>query len=201
MKNSDLVFDEDSLLINEKSYASRGKVVMDRSETSLMKRYSEIITKNGGDILECGFGMGISADFIYNSNITSYTCIEINESVYNSALEWAKDKPNAKIILGNWVDVIPTLTVKFDGIFHDTHLDHDFMLFEEYCEQIAKPNCILSIFGYHFYPKSDRLENEVFIMDKPLKHLNMRTNHWKIIYSYFINGSFSSKQKTNINLL
>ena len=54
---------------------------MDRSETSLMKRYSEIVTKNGGDILECGFGMGISADFIYNSNISSYTCIEINESV------------------------------------------------------------------------------------------------------------------------
>lgn len=201
MKESNLLFGNNSLLINEKLDTSIGKVVMDRSETSLMKRYSEIVTQNGGNILECGFGMGISADFIYNSNIETYTCIEINEDVYVKALEWAKDKPKVTILHGDWVDVIPKLSMKFDGIFHDTHLDPNFLDFETTCEKIANENCVLSIFGYTHYPNSIFLDNEIFIMDKRLEYLGMTDNEWIITYSFFNNGSFKKRYEPKTSLI
>lgn len=200
MKESNLVFESDSILIKEKLNTSRGKVVMDRVETPLMKRYADIVTQNGGHVLECGFGMGISSDFIYNSNIDSYTCIEVNDDIYKLALEWSKDKTNVTILHGDWMDILPKLKIKFDGIFHDTHMDPNFLDFESKCEKIANDNCVLSIFGYTHYPNSIYLENEVFVMDEKLDYLGMKTNEWLITYSFFNNGSFkkTKTQKTSI---
>ena len=66
-------------------------------ETPIMKEHAEIVTKNGGDILEIGFGMGICSNFIQQTNIKTHTIIEINDEIFNRLLEWAKDKPNVKI--------------------------------------------------------------------------------------------------------
>lgn len=201
MKKSDLVFNEDSILINENLNTSRGNVVMDRVETPLMKRYADIVTQNGGHILECGFGMGISADFIYNSNIDSYTCIEVNDDIYKLALEWAKDKTNVTILHGDWVDIMPKLDVKFDGIFHDTYLDYNFLDFESICERIANENCVLSIFSYDHYPNSIFLENEVFVTETKIDYLGMVGNEWPVIYSFFNNGSFNKKKNIKASLI
>ena len=114
------------------------EIIMDVIETPLMEKFAEIVTRNGGDILEIGFGMGISANYIYNSQILNYTCIEIHPEIYERALEWAKDKPNVKIILGDWFDIIPRLTDKFDGIFMDTFEFSNYRNFEDYCKTIAK---------------------------------------------------------------
>jgi hypothetical protein len=201
MKESNLVFGKDSLLINEKLDTSIGRVVMDRTETPLMKRYSEIVTQNGGDILECGFGMGISADFIYNSNINSYTCIEVNDEIFIKALEWSKDKTNVTILHGDWVNILPTISRKFDGIFHDTHMDPNFLDFETYCEKISNENCVLSIFGYTHYPNSIFLENEIFKMDSKLEYLGMDNDEWLITYSFFNNGSFKKRKQIKTSII
>ena len=44
---------------------------------NLHRKYAEVICKNGGDILEIGFGMGISATHIQSYDINSHTSIEI----------------------------------------------------------------------------------------------------------------------------
>ena len=62
-----------SKILDEKGY----EVMMDW-ETSLMKEHAKVVTENGGDILEIGFGMGICANFIQQSNIKSHTIIEKN---------------------------------------------------------------------------------------------------------------------------
>ena len=59
-----------------------------------MKFQAEVTCRNGGHILECGFGMGISADYIQQQNVKSHTIIELNDEIYKNAAEWAKDKPN-----------------------------------------------------------------------------------------------------------
>lgn len=47
-----------------------------------MKMLASIVTKNGGDILEVAFGLGISADFIrQHTNIKSHTIIECHPDV------------------------------------------------------------------------------------------------------------------------
>ena len=123
-----LIFSSDEIKI----VGREGEAVMHRGETSLMNKLAEIVTKNGGDILELGFGMHISADAIQsNPNVTSHTIIEVHPDIYRIALLWAKNKPNTRILLGDWVDILPTLDQKFDGILHDTHWD-DYGFMAEY---------------------------------------------------------------------
>ena len=94
--------------------------VMGDWEDPVMKAHAEIACRNGGHILEVGFGMGISANYIQKQDIKSHTIIELNDEVYDKAVEWAKDKPNTKIVSGDWKTV--ELDEKFDAIFFDAHV-------------------------------------------------------------------------------
>ena len=94
--------------------------VMGDWEDPVMKAHAEITCRNGGHILEVGFGMGISANYIQEQDIKSHTIIELNDEVYKKAVEGAKDKPNTKIVSGDWKTV--KLDEKFDAIFFDAHV-------------------------------------------------------------------------------
>ena len=72
--------------------------VMGDWEDPVMKAHAEITCRNGGHILEVGFGMGISAGYIQQQDIKSHTIIELNDEIHEKAVEWSKDKPNTKII-------------------------------------------------------------------------------------------------------
>ena len=97
---------------------SSGWDVMSTWETPIMQKHADIVCANGGHILEFGFGMGISAGLIQEKDIESHTIIEINDNIYNSLVEWAKDKPNVIPVKGDWYDDIPT-DRKYDGVFYD----------------------------------------------------------------------------------
>ena len=99
------------------------QVVMDVVSKDLMKAYSNIVCQNKGKVLDVGFGLGYSADAIYNT-VGNYTCIEINPQIYQEACKWAQNKSNVKIYLGDWIKVIPEMAyrdITFDGIFMDTY--------------------------------------------------------------------------------
>ena len=98
-----------------------GWEVMSEWEDPIMVKHGEIVTKNGGDILEFGFGMGISATHIQSHDINSHTIIEINDDVYERLLIWAEDKPNVITIKGDWADSIPNK--QYDAIFYDPYGD------------------------------------------------------------------------------
>ena len=49
---------------------------------NLHRKYAEVICKNGGDILEIGFGGGITSEMIQNCNIKTHTIIEIDSYFY-----------------------------------------------------------------------------------------------------------------------
>ena len=177
------------------SYKSNpDKIVMDVVSKELMEFYASIVTKDKGKILDVGFGLGYSADAIYN-RVNNYTCIECNYQIYLKALEWAKGKNNVNIIYGNWIDVIPTLNQKFDGIFMDTYDDSNYIKFEEYAKQIAKKNCILSIFSYFALRNVNELNSYSFpITSEHRKNYpkiieDMHTVHW----TFFVDGEFIKK--------
>jgi spermidine synthase len=169
-------------------------VIMDTVETPLMQKFAEIVTQNGGDILEIGFGLGISANFIYNSKINSYTCIEIHPEIYKNALEWAKDKSNVTIILGDWIDIIPTITKKFDGIFMDTFEFSNYRKFEEYCKKISNLGCILSIFDY-MTQNNKSLEFETIEIAEKIDYFKNNNKIVNLYYTYFNGESFGRKTK------
>lgn len=146
--DEELVFTKDSIYI--KDTIAQKTAVMHAGEDSLMKKLAEIVTENGGSILEIGFGMHISADYVQsNPAVTSHTIIEVHPEIYKSALNWAKDKPNVKIILGDWIEVLPTLSVKFDGILHDTHEDKNIHRFLEFAKPVCNLGCIVGFFDYY----------------------------------------------------
>jgi guanidinoacetate N-methyltransferase len=100
-----------------------GHPVMERWETPYMNALAEIATSKGGDVLEVGFGMGISAGFVQQNTINSHTIIEANDNVYEKLCLFAKDAKNTVIPKkGLWQDVVATLEEKsFDGILYDTY--------------------------------------------------------------------------------
>tara|TARA_Y100000592_G_C5338028_1_gene252793 strand:+ start:57 stop:683 length:627 start_codon:yes stop_codon:yes gene_type:complete len=106
-----MIFKEDSIMNGD-------AIVMHKWEDLMMKKHAEVVCQNGGDILEIGFGMGISADYIQTQDINSHTIIEQDKQIYEKLLEWSKDKPNVKTIFGDWITNLPEQ--KFDGVFRDT---------------------------------------------------------------------------------
>lgn len=113
------------------------EVMMDW-EHDLMSGSAAYITENGGDILEIGFGMGISAGYIQSHSITSHTIIENHPDIITKAQSWASDKPNVNIVTGSWYDVLDDLAT-YDGVFYDTYGDEDLQLFTASLNTLVKP--------------------------------------------------------------
>lgn len=106
------------------------KYVMMEWETPLMEKHSEIVCSSGGDILEIGFGMGISANYIYNNPITSHTIVENHPQIIELIKSWMVSKDNVTLIEGDWFDKQETIKQKtYDGIFYDAHRDPNILDF------------------------------------------------------------------------
>ncbi len=108
--------------LNEKELLIGDWQVMQAWEQPLMKALAREVTWNRGDILEVGFGMGISAHEIMSCGCSSHTIIEAHPVVAQHARDWAaQQKVPVTVLEGFWQDVIPALTRKFDGILFDTY--------------------------------------------------------------------------------
>lgn len=160
MKNKEVVITDKTIYLKNNTRS----IVMNKGSKSLTEIYSHIVCQNKGDVLDVGFGMGFSANKMSELSDT-YTCIEINPQIYETAKEWAKDKPNVTILFGDWIDIIPTLDKKFDGIFMDTHDDSNYSKFEDYCKLISNDGCILSIWNYFSIRNRSELNEHVCEID------------------------------------
>lgn len=91
-------------------------------EAPLMKAMADIVTEQHGDVLEVGFGMGISASYIQAGQPRSHTIIECNRDVMQAFGEWVdryRDR-DIRLVQGRWQDVVDDLGL-FDGVFFDTY--------------------------------------------------------------------------------
>ncbi len=99
-----------------------GWQVMQSWEKPLMDVMAREVTVSQGDILEVGFGMGISARAIVDQGCRTYTVIEAHPEVAALAREWASQLDiRANVIEGLWQDVIPQISTQFDGVLFDTY--------------------------------------------------------------------------------
>ncbi|RJQ80606.1 class I SAM-dependent methyltransferase [Amycolatopsis panacis] len=134
--------DEDELII-------AGQEVMQAWERPLMHRMAAIATRTHGDVLELGFGMGISATAILAEGVRSYTVIEANSHVAERARAWAAERPDQTITIveGRWQDRIDELG-QFDGIFFDTYPTSE--------EEALAHNVEDTFYAEHFLPAGAR---------------------------------------------
>ena len=136
------MMDKEVLIITDEKIISThdNYEVMHRWEDPLMKLKAEWVCQDGGDILELGFGMGISATYIQQHNINSHTICEINPQILEKLHIWAKDKPNVIILEGGWYPNVPQMKT-YNGILFDTHKDPTHQYFRQVVSNICKPNC------------------------------------------------------------
>tara|TARA_R100000808_G_scaffold24588_1_gene57029 strand:+ start:967 stop:1521 length:555 start_codon:yes stop_codon:yes gene_type:complete len=130
--SSSLSFQSDKITITE-----TGEEVMMSWEDSLMSASAAYVTQNGGDILEIGFGMGISAGYMHSHSISSHTIIENHPEIIPKAVQWASNKSNVTIISQSWYDVRNSIG-QFDGIFYDTYGDDTNYLFSSSLSSLTK---------------------------------------------------------------
>ena len=77
--NKTLIFEDDKIYhIDEEGFEWQ---VMMSWEDPIMKASADYVCGNGGNILEIGFGMGISANYIQANDINSHTIIENHPQV------------------------------------------------------------------------------------------------------------------------
>tara|TARA_R110002096_G_C14571704_1_gene720649 strand:+ start:571 stop:1134 length:564 start_codon:yes stop_codon:yes gene_type:complete len=118
-----LSFSENKITYTDNDIDIDWEVMMDW-EDLLMAASAAYVCEGGGDVLEIGFGMGISATYIQSHTINSHTIIENHPQIIPKARAWAADKPNVTIIEGSWYGVKDTLST-YDGLFMDTYGDQD----------------------------------------------------------------------------
>jgi protein arginine N-methyltransferase 2 len=112
--------------------------VMMTWEDSIMQASADYICEGGGDILEIGFGMGLSAGYIQANSINSHTIVENHPQMIEKAKAWAEDKPNVTIVEGDWYNVKDSLST-YDGIFYDTWADDNTEAFASVLPSLTKP--------------------------------------------------------------
>ena len=124
--SSSIIFHNDKITTKlQETFGDMEIPVMMDWEDSLMSASAAYITQNGGDILEIGFGMGISAGYMHSHSIDSHTIVENHPDIIPKAVEWASNKSNVTIISQSWYDVKDSLGT-FDGVFYDTFEDENY---------------------------------------------------------------------------
>ena len=141
-------YTDDSLIID-------GYQVMMDWETPIMHTMAAMLCEHAdGDILEVGFGMGISATEIVRLGVKSYTVVEPHPEVYQRALKWKEEHAdtNIRIVQGFWQSALDDLE-RFDGIFFDTfsatreEIDRKrFDFFQAASDRLLRPGGALTFF-------------------------------------------------------
>ena len=135
-----LTFESDKIYYTEEGIEF--EVMMDW-EAPLMSASAAYVCQNGGDILEIGFGMGISAGYIQSHSITSHTIIENHPAIILKAKAWASGKSNVTIVTGSWYDVKDDLST-YDGLFYDTWGDDDMQYFSSSLSSLVKEGGVVT---------------------------------------------------------
>jgi guanidinoacetate N-methyltransferase len=97
--------------------------VMEDWQYPLMKVMANIVTQDHGNLLEVGFGRGVSAEYIQQQGVESHTIIECNEHIVKSFYEpWRNRYPdrNIRMIHAMWQDATDQLDT-YDSIFFHTY--------------------------------------------------------------------------------
>ena len=131
-----------------------GFLIMHVDHTDYEHAVADFITKENYNILEIGYGMGISAKRIQTLKPAKHIIIEKVKEIYDKGVEWAKDIDNVTLIHGDYKNEIEKLTNKFDGIYHsaDKEIVNRLLSFKDDVKSLAKENCKLVMLNWHINP-------------------------------------------------
>jgi guanidinoacetate N-methyltransferase len=96
--------------------------IMEDWQLPLMQAMADAATEARGDVLEIGFGRGVSAEMIQQRAPRSHTLVECNASVIARFDAWraGHSDRDIRMIAGRWQDVIDRMG-EYDAIFFHTY--------------------------------------------------------------------------------
>ncbi len=97
--------------------------IMEDWQIPIMQAMAKAVSGRGKEVLEIGYGRGISAAMIQDLGVRSHTIIECNDQVVTDRfLPWkaSLDGRDIRLAHGLWQDVIDDMG-QFDGIFFHTY--------------------------------------------------------------------------------
>ena len=165
-------YDESELIIE-------GQQVMQDWEAPLMEAMAKVVTESHGDVLELGFGMGISATYIQKFGVRSYTIVEYNDEVVKRFQKWKQQFPNSdiRLIHGRWHNVIDQLGM-YDGVFFDTVPTYE----EEYLREVID-NIVMA---EDFFPVAAKVLRKGGIFTWYTNEIDtLSRRHQRLIQEYF----------------
>jgi amino acid adenylation domain-containing protein len=125
--------------------------IMEDWQTPLMLAMAKHVTQGHGDVLEIGYGRGVSASFIQQGGVKSHTVIEANPAcieTYFKPWQLANKDRDIRLKAGMWQDVLEDLGT-YDGIFfHTFPMDE-----EEFINYVLDS----ATFAEHFFAEAARL--------------------------------------------
>ncbi|GEM_PF-1423951 len=164
---------------------SENQQIMEDWQIPLMQAMASIVTETHGDILEVGFGRGISATYIQELGVKSHTIIECDNDVVNAFDQWKGRYPdkNIRLIHGKWQDVVNQLDI-YDGIFFHTSLLNE----EEFIKYVAKS----VTFAEHFFPTAtDHLKKGGVFTYLTHEIDSFSRRHQRLVFKYFSSFTLS----------
>ena len=158
-----LTFESDKIYYNDSNLGIEQEVMM-TWESSLMSASAAYVCTNGGDILEIGFGMGMSANYIQSHSISSHTIIENHPDIIPRAQAWASGKSNVTIVTSSWYDIRNSLST-YDGVFYDTFGDDDWDKFGVELPNLVKANA--KVTWWNNWPEESNITYEPITVSPP----------------------------------
>lgn len=121
----------------------------------ITKMVEDLKITSSDEILEIGFGMGISASLIQQFNPANHTIIEPHPQIFKRAQKWKKENNNISLREGYWQQLSYS-TPCFSKIFFDPFsddidaVDRENIEFLEFASQnLLKKNGRLALFCIH----------------------------------------------------
>ena len=118
--------------------------IMEDWQIPLMSAMAKNVTETHGDVLEIGFGRGISAELIQQQGVRSHTIVECNPSIIHRFERWRARhaEQDIQILAGQWQDCIDQFG-SYDGIFFHAYPLTD----EEFVNDVLRS----VTYGAHFF--------------------------------------------------
>jgi guanidinoacetate N-methyltransferase len=119
--------------------------IMEDWQIPLMRAMAAVAAEGHGDLLEIGFGRGVSAGFIQECGVRSHTVVECNPSVIERFHIWTRQFPgrDIRLLAGRWQEVTHQFG-QYDAVFFHTYP----LTEQEYVETAVNA----TTFAEHFFP-------------------------------------------------
>jgi guanidinoacetate N-methyltransferase len=134
---------------DDRQLVIQGQQVMQDWQHPLMAALARQVAAPGRDVLEIGFGMGISATYLQEIGVRSHTIVEGNDDVVAVFDTWRAAYPDRdiRLVSGLWQEALGSLGL-FDGILFDAYPTSE----QEYVEYVLED----VTYAAHFFPHAAR---------------------------------------------